>query len=145
MTLPAAIASFCTSPAPAEAPRGAVDAGTDIPTTSLLYDVNSPFLQALRCTMTTEAQWNALWSTYGRREEAPKVDFAAHTVLFASMGEHPSTEHSIRIERVLRLGDTTHAQVRLSYPQSESVGAAMTEPVAAVLVPRDVGRVVFVE
>lgn len=119
--------------------------GTNIPTTRLLYVIDSPFFDALRCTVATQEQWQALWSAYGNPEQAPKVDFATHAVLFAAMGEQPSVDHYIHIHRIYRVGDTTYAQVRLLYPQGDEVGAAMTQPATAVLVPRGLGRAVFVE
>lgn len=145
MTLPAAIASFCAAPAPTGMPLMSAGVDTDIPTTRLLYVTDSRFHEALRCIVTSEEQWNTLWSFYGNREEPPKVDFTTHAVLFASMGEQPTSSHYIRIERVQAVGDTTYAQVRLLFPEEDQVGQALTQPAVAVLVPRDLGRVVFLE
>ena len=93
--------------------------------------------------------WIRVWlrvTTTASSRPVPQVDFERQMIIFAAMGTKPSTGYQIEIEQLYRRGEDIYAVVRETSPgRGCVVGAAITAPVTAALVPRTSGRVHFVE
>jgi hypothetical protein len=86
--------------------------------------------------------WKAAWPDV----PVPEVDFDAHMVLFAAMGERPSGGYTIQVTEVVSEGYGLCAVVRSTTPGSHcDVATVMTQPVDFVSIPAHGAAVRFVE
>ena len=114
------------------------------------FAVFSGFSDSARVAVRTQSQWNEIWARIAGNAtpapEAPEIDFATEMVIVAAMGTRPSGGYAIRIDRVVRRGNTMWAEVTSSAPGSGCMNAAaLTTPVDLVVVQRTTGKVLFVE
>jgi len=74
----------------------------------------------------------------------PRIDFERTMVIVAAMGSEPSTGFGIKIDSVVERGSLVQVHVLLGSMGSLCIqGAAVTNPVDVVEVPRSVGIVTF--
>ena len=100
-----------------------------------------------RLVIRDEARWARVWqraATSASSHSLPRVDFDRHMIIFAAMGEKPSGGYHIDIEGLFRRGDDMYVVVRETFPRCGSPDV-ITAPATAALVPRNRGRVYFVE
>jgi hypothetical protein len=117
---------------------------------SLLIESNSGVATRRRAVLRTEAEWSAFWrevySTRTPMPDRPVVDFAQNMVIVAAMGTKPSGGYAIDFEAVGRSGADYHVLVHETSPGRNCMTiASLTQPVAAVRVPRADGNVSYVE
>jgi protease stability complex PrcB-like protein len=155
LTIPAAIPLAMILCA---APRSTVVESTHLPATAvvglvdslkhLLRGPHSGFAFALRVATSDSAAFRRLWaeSVQGNpgAPAMPRIDFERRMVIVATMGSRPSTGFSIAIDSVVARGPAVEVHVVLSSAGSLCVqGAAMTNPVDIVEVPKSFAVVVF--
>jgi hypothetical protein len=115
----------------------------------------SPFKQprrvVIRDTEAWASLWQQLWATGSHKPALPAVDFEQELVIVAMMGERSSSGYDIVIrEAVVRDSGLEATVERIepdrTAPDSACVFAAvLTQPVAAMRVPRVAGEVRFIE
>lgn len=140
-----------TEPADAEARRIA-DGTIDVrPVPGLEYHRSySGVGDRRRLVVRDEQAWSALWaelvSNVQPAPAVPAVDFSRDMVLFVSMGARPSGGYAIELADVGADASGVYATVVETSPSDRCiVTAALTQPVAAVIVPRDDRAVRFTE
>lgn len=154
--VPPELLEFCrpgtASLRPAGAPPpGAGDAGQPVTATSLYRERNSGLDQPVRCVVRHAEEWAALWAAIRRRHREsppappPAVDFESSMVLVAGMGARSSTGWGIGITGVRRTESGVTATVLRSTPGRCPVGAAFTQPVHVVSIPRTDTPIRFIE
>ena len=117
---------------------------------TLLSESSSGVTERRRGVIQTADEWAAFWNqVYATRMPAPPepaIDFGESTIIVAAMGSRSSGGYAIDLTEVGRVGTDYHVVVRESSPGSNCMTTgALTQPVAAVRVPRTNGRVSFVE
>ena len=103
-----------------------------------------------RVVVRSPAEWAALWAEITRGVSPvpplPAVDFAERMVLVAAMGTRTSGGYAIGVESVDSAGGGLRATVVERSPGAHCfTTAALTQPLVAVVVPRAVGQVAWVE
>jgi hypothetical protein len=133
-----------------------VDPGTELtvtrlPATGRPFGYFSGLRQPVRTVVRTNKAWAEMWAAIHQPANpvppAPAIDFATEMVIVVAMGEQRSTGYAITIERVSEAGDGgIDAIVRTRRPGDRCVvGAALTQPLDIVRVPRREGAVRFAE
>ncbi|HEV3048864.1 MAG TPA: protease complex subunit PrcB family protein [Longimicrobium sp.] len=133
-------------------PPSAGDAGAPVSATDLYRQKNSGLDQPVRCVVRRAEDWAALWTAIRQRHlespptPPPAVNFEATMVLVAGMGARPSTGYGIGIVDVRRTESGIVATVLRYTPGRGCVaGAAFTEPVHALSIPREDTPIHFIE
>lgn len=103
-----------------------------------------------RLVVRDDATWAKVWaelaSNYHPRPTVPSIDFARDVVIVASMGGQSGGGHEISVADVRIAGGNARISIVERSPGRRCVTtAAMTAPVAVVVVPRFAGRATFVE
>jgi hypothetical protein len=116
----------------------------------LAYEHSSGIEERRRAVLRSEAEWADFWTQLhqGRSPvpERPPVDFAQAMVIVAAMGTRPTGGYDIEVEAVGRSGAAYHVIVRETAPGRNCMTTqALTQPVAALRVPRSDGTVSFIE
>ena len=111
---------------------------------------NSGISTRERTVVRTRATWEALWpqivGTVRPVPPVPAIDFATKTVIVASMGTRSSGGYVISVDDVRQSrGDAWITVTERSPGSGCGTTAALTAPVAAVVVPRFDGTATFVE
>lgn len=154
--VPPELAEFCrpgtASLHPAGAhPPGAGDPGEPLSSIDLYRQKDSGLDQPVRCVVRRPEDWPALWAVIRRRHREsppappPAVDFQRRMVLVAGMGARSSTGWGIGITEVRRTDRGVVATVLRYTPGRCPVGAAFTQPVHAVSIPREDTPIQFIE
>ncbi len=94
--------------------------------------------------------WSALWAEIHSLSQpvapAPTVDFDSYMIVFVSMGTRNTGGYAIRVDEVLEAEGAVYAEVAERSPGPSCMTTqALTNPVAARLVPRRDGTTFFVE
>jgi hypothetical protein len=132
-------------------PPGTGDAGAPVSATDLYRDKNSGLDQPVRCVVRRAEEWAALWAAIRQRHlespptPPPAVDFETSMVLVVAMGSQSSTGYGIGIINVRRTESGLVVTVLRYTPGRCRVGAAFTEPVHALSIPRDDIPIHFIE
>lgn len=79
----------------------------------------------------TQAEYDAM----GDDQIYPGVDFLAHDLVIAALGEQPTGGYSIEITAVQQEGDTLFVEGVTSQPGDAAVTQALTYPYAAAVIP----------
>ena len=111
---------------------------------------NSGISTRERTVVRTRASWEALWpqivGSLRPIPPVPAVDFATKTVIVASMGTRSSGGYVISVDEVRQSrGDSWITITERSPGSACGTTAALTAPVAAVVVPRFDGTATFIE
>jgi hypothetical protein len=132
-------------------PRDTIDAGAPVSATDLYREKNSGLDQPVRCLVRRAEDWSALWAAIRQQHlespptPPPAVDFDASMVLVAGMGARPSTGWGIGIIDVRRTESGIAVTVLRYTPGLCPLGAAFTQPVHALSIPRDDTPIHFIE
>lgn len=133
------------APAPLASPPAGDAEGEPVPITRLLASEISGFKEAERLVIEDAVAWrSALERVPGAMPLWVAVDFTRSIVLLAALGEQTSGLHAIEIVAVRRYADRIDAHVRVMRPGSCPAPSVMTQPVAAVAMPRTALPVRFV-
>jgi PrcB C-terminal len=90
--------------------------------------------------------WRELWAGASPAPPLPAVDFSREMVFVAAMGEQPSGGHSIAVASAAVEGGRLRVKVVETSPGPDCmVTMALTQPAAAVRLPRFDGPVEFAE
>jgi hypothetical protein len=133
-----------------------VDPGTELAVTRLPASARpfgsfSGLRQPVRTVVRTNDAWTEMWTAIQQGTDpvppVPAIDFGREMVIIVAMGEQRSTGYGVTIERVSEAGDGgIDAIVRTRRPGNGCVvGAALTQPLDIVRVPRRDGAVRFWE
>ena len=158
-TLAAVVVAACRAPAVTEVPAQSTG-GPMLPVRSLgtpafdsavaAFRYNSGVDRHARLVVRSQAEWATLWAEITRNVSpvppVPAVDFAERMVLVAAMGTRSSGGHAIAVETVESAGGVLRASVVERSPGARCVTTgALTQPLAAVVVPRTAGEVAWAE
>lgn len=114
------------------------------------YRYYSSYNQPVRLVVRTTTDWSAAWDkivgSVMPKPPLPEIDFEHEMVIVAAMGTRSSGGYSIEVPSVYESQSRLYARVRQTSPGSTcGVTAALTAPVAAVVVPAFSGPVTFLE
>jgi len=131
-----------------EIPAGATQLAFDP-----VEEVSSPIsaiVDRRRLIIRDAAAWEEFWGEFTARVEPrpdpPTIDFAAHMVIAATMGQKTSGGYVISVEEVAEKDGTLYAKVQETTPGVMCTNiTVMTAPAVAVVVPRHQGTVAFVD
>ena len=113
----------------------------------LYHDFNSQLAHSERKVVTDSAQWAETWPFIRDNaiEKVPPVDFARHMVVIVALGTRPSTGYDITVDSTAAGSRERLLFVRVTTTGSCPAGAALTQPLDVVRVPRTRLPVRFVE
>lgn len=111
-------------------------------TTSTL---NRPVRKVVRDSAGWVDAWALLRESTGRPGPLPSVDFSKHMVVMVGLGDKASTGHDITVDSVTVADSDYLVFVQSTDPNNCPGGAALTQPVDVVRIPRSGLPVRFVE
>ena len=92
----------------------------------------------------TAEEWTALWRQHAGETAAPKVDFAARTVVAVFLGSRMSGGFGVEITGTKRQGNVLIVEWRERRPQPGNVAAAViTSPAHIASIPKFTGEIKF--
>lgn len=132
----------------AEIPAGATQV-----TFEPIDEISSPMsaiINRRRIVIRDAETWMVFWAEFVARVEPrpdpPSVDFSTQMVIAATMGQRTSGGYTISVEEVAEKDGTLYAAVQEVMPGVQCITTdVMTAPAVAVMVPRHVGTVAFVD
>lgn len=110
-----------------------------VPTTTVAHGASSGFKGKLQRVITTDADWNKLWSQHTSKRypplAAPQIDFTKEMVIVVWTGSRSSGGYSVAIEKVEDDGQNLVVTYRETRSSSGGRTLALTQPHHAVTVP----------
>lgn len=153
LILASVFALGCSGPlasVPREAPADATPVTLEPVTGSQYFRFNSGISTRERIVVRTQESWQLLWpqlvGSLRPLPPVPEVDFATKTVIVATMGTRSHGGYVITVDEVRQAHGDAWITVTEKAPGSLcGTTAAITAPIAAVVVPRFDGNAVFIE
>ncbi len=92
----------------------------------------------------TQKEWDALWRLHAGDKPAPKVDFAARTVVAVFLGSRSTAGYRVAVTGAAAEGGTLVVEWREERPNPRDILAqVMTSPAHLATVPKFDGEIVF--
>jgi len=119
----------------------AMQAVPPAPFQTISRDMTSQVDRPRQTVARTPAEWLALWKLHGSGD-APKVDFATHTVVAVFLGSRPTGGYSVEFVRAHEEKGVLVVQWRERRPDPGDMTAQiLTSPMHAATIPKFAGEI----